>query len=99
VTLRIRIEGPYGVFEVEDTGPGIPEDEKLRVFEPFHRVMGSNVTGSGLGLTIAREAAQRLGGEVSLQDRVVGRGLIFRYCQHLKRDFPPVTGRDNRDAL
>ena len=99
VTLRIRAEGADCVFEVEDAGPGIPEDEKTRVFDPFHRVVGSNAAGSGLGLTIAREAAQRLGGVVSLQDRAVGRGLIFCYRQRLRRDFPPVTGRDNRDAL
>ena len=99
VTLRIRAEGADCVFEVEDAGPGIPEDEKIRVFDPFHRVVGSNAAGSGLGLTIAREAAQRLGGAVSLQDRAAGRGLIFCYRQRPRRDFPPVTGRDNRDAL
>ena len=84
VTLRIRAEGADCVFEVEDAGPGIPEDEKTRVFDPFHRVVGSNAAGSGLGLTIAREAAQRLGGAVSLQDRAAGKGLIFCYRQRLR---------------
>lgn len=60
--LRVRII---------DHGPGIAEDKREAVFEPFYRLEGSrnrNSGGVGLGMTIAREAAQRLGGELTLEE-------------------------------
>ena len=53
-------------LRVEDTGPGIPEAERERVFDPFYRVPGGGAGGSGLGLSIVRVIAQRIGGQVSL---------------------------------
>lgn len=81
VTLRLYSEAGEAVIEVVDSGPGIPAAERERVFEPFHRVEGVGGEGSGLGLTIARDAAARLGGTVSLHERSGGNGLIFRYRQ------------------
>lgn len=83
VTLRLHSEGADAVIEVVDSGPGIPTAERGRVFEPFHRIEGVGGEGSGLGLTIARDAAARLGGAVSLHDRAEGNGLVFRYRQPL----------------
>ncbi len=51
---------------VEDSGPGIPEAERERVFDPFYRVLGSEEIGSGLGLSIVRAIAARVGAKVSL---------------------------------
>ncbi len=51
---------------VEDTGPGIPEAERQRVFDPFYRVLGSGAGGSGLGLSIVSMIAQRIGGRINL---------------------------------
>jgi two-component system sensor histidine kinase TctE len=59
VTLRIRQEGAAAFIEVEDTGPGIPENERQRVFDRFYRILGTNVDGSGLGLAIVREIVER----------------------------------------
>jgi two-component system sensor histidine kinase TctE len=42
---------------IEDDGPGIPPDERDKVFERFYRVLGSGVEGSGLGLSIVKEIA------------------------------------------
>lgn len=67
------------VFQVEDTGPGIPTGEEERLFEPFYRVMGNDQTGSGLGLAIVRRIADRLGGTTTLENREHGRGAVFRY--------------------
>ena len=56
---------------VIDHGPGIAADKREAVFEPFYRLEGSrnrNSGGVGLGMTIAREAAQRLGGELNLEE-------------------------------
>jgi signal transduction histidine kinase len=81
VSLRIRSEGNDGVIEVIDDGPGIPPEQRERVFDSFYRMPGSNGVGSGIGLAIARESAQRLGGSVSLHGRPEGTGLVFRYRQ------------------
>lgn len=65
VTARTRVAGAL-VFEVEDSGPGIPEAERELVFERFYRVLGSGEDGSGLGLPIVREIAELHGAMVSL---------------------------------
>ena len=58
---------------VADTGPGIGEEERDRIFRPFWSRDGS---GTGLGLAIARELALALGGEIELQTEP-GRGSRF----------------------
>jgi two-component system sensor histidine kinase TctE len=58
VTVRCGTRGREVYLEVEDNGPGIPEDERERVFERFYRLPGSVGEGSGLGLAIVREIAQ-----------------------------------------
>lgn len=60
---------PIGArIEITDNGPGIPEEERGRVFDRFYRGTGAAETGSGLGLAIAKEIAQRHAGGVSLED-------------------------------
>ena len=51
---------------IQDNGPGIPEGEHARVFDPFYRVLGNNEVGSGLGLSIVQAVATRVGAKVSL---------------------------------
>lgn len=82
VDLRLLATDGAFVIEVQDSGPGIPPDDLERVFEPFVRLPGSAGEGSGLGLSIVRQIAQRLGGEVTLQN-APGGGLILRYRQPL----------------
>ena len=60
---------------VEDEGPGIPEDELERVFEPFVRLEASrsrDTGGSGLGLAIARGIVRGHGGDIRLENRAEG---------------------------
>jgi signal transduction histidine kinase len=69
----ITLEDSRGhlVIRVIDHGPGIAADKREAVFEPFFRLEGSrnrNSGGVGLGMTIAREAAERLGGRLSLEE-------------------------------
>jgi two-component system sensor histidine kinase TctE len=67
VTVRVRTaEGKFAILEVEDTGPGIPTTERSHVFERFYRILGSNVEGSGLGLSIVREIAQQHDADVDI---------------------------------
>jgi signal transduction histidine kinase len=68
------------VIEVRDEGPGIPEAQIEQVFEPFFRLESSRnkaTGGVGLGLSIAREAVRRHGGELTLRNAESG-GLIAR---------------------
>ena len=50
--------GPQPILAVQDDGPGIPEDERVRIFERFYRVPGSSGDGCGLGLAIVEEIAR-----------------------------------------
>jgi len=70
VTVRLMPD-PYGqvfVLQVEDTGPGIPEDEREKVFQPFYRTLGTEVDGSGLGLAIVKEIADKHGASLAIAD-------------------------------
>ena len=73
--------GPYGVeVLVQDKGPGLPEGELQKVFEPFYRVEHSrnrDTGGAGLGLAIVRQIARSHGGDVQLSNRAEG-GLQAR---------------------
>ncbi|MDP2818568.1 MAG: ATP-binding protein [Polaromonas sp.] len=65
---------------IADTGPGIPEEERERVFDPFYRVLGNSETGSGLGLSIVKAIASRIGAIVhmSYSDEKKKTGLRVR---------------------
>jgi two-component system, OmpR family, sensor kinase len=67
IDLHIRSFMGKTILQIEDTGPGIPEVERERVFEPFYRILGSDEVGSGLGLSIVKAIADRLGAEVTLK--------------------------------
>lgn len=87
VTLRLLSDEDSAVIEVIDNGPGIQVSERDRVFDAFYRMPGAAGEGNGLGLAIAREAAMRLGGKVSLHARQEGTGLVFRYRQRRETSF------------
>ena len=75
VELQIEDSADALTLYVRDRGPGIPERELERVFEPFYRVEASrnpSTGGSGLGLSIARNLAQSMGGDVTLRNREGG---------------------------
>jgi two-component system sensor histidine kinase TctE len=66
VTVRVRRDGGAVTLEVEDTGPGIPPEERAQVFERFYRILGSRQDGSGLGLAIVREIAVQHGASIGV---------------------------------
>ena len=67
VDLSVRGTPSHVLLRVIDNGPGIAPDERERVFDPFYRTLGSNEVGSGLGLSIVKAIAERLGAEVRLE--------------------------------
>ena len=65
VILRLKVFNNAVGFEVEDTGIGVPEDESEHIFEEFVQ-LDEYYNGTGIGLTVARSLARRLGGDVVL---------------------------------
>jgi signal transduction histidine kinase len=73
--VRVEDDAAQLRIIVADNGPGIPETELERVFEPFYRVEGSRsraTGGVGLGLSVARDIARAHGGELTLRNRAGG---------------------------
>lgn len=75
VRVSLYVEEDSVVFQVDDAGPGIPEDQIERLQKPFQRLEGSRnqeTGGVGLGLAVAHAAATRHGGRLLLQNRDTG---------------------------
>jgi two-component system sensor histidine kinase TctE len=75
ITVRVRASPP--MLDVNDDGPSIPPEERERVFERFHRLLGTSRDGSGLGLAIAREIAHLHGADIGLREDTDGVGNTF----------------------
>jgi two-component system sensor histidine kinase/response regulator len=93
ITLRIAFREGMGTipeaklasparleFEVEDTGIGIPLEDRQRIFAPFVQLDPGRTSreGTGLGLTLSRMFVELLGGEITIRSQV-GRGSIFAF--------------------
>ncbi len=76
VTVRLLASPEQIRIEVEDTGCGVPEGDRERVFERFYRVLGVEADGSGLGLPIVREIAELHRGRVWLDVAPGGQGSL-----------------------
>jgi len=91
VVVRTLSKDPdAAIVEVQDDGPGIPDDLRGRVFEVFYSTRGG---GSGLGLPIARQIVERHGGRLELESEI-GRGTLFRI--RLTRNPPRVEDPEPR---
>ncbi|HET9669972.1 MAG TPA: sensor histidine kinase N-terminal domain-containing protein [Casimicrobiaceae bacterium] len=75
VTVHVAADPPR--LSVSDDGPLIPVDERDRIFERFHRLLGSHAGGSGLGLAIVQEIAKLHGASISLGEDSDGLGNRF----------------------
>lgn len=85
VVFRLKYGREMALFEIEDTGPGMPPDELERVFEPFARGSAAGHSGgggTGLGLTIAKMLTELMGGELTVESHP-GRGTTFRVRLYL----------------
>jgi signal transduction histidine kinase len=79
VAVRVRAEGSFAAVEVSDTGIGIPEAELPHIFDRFRQAGDSRtrqLSGVGIGLSLAKELAEKQGGSLSAGSRV-GQGSIF----------------------
>ena len=79
VSASLRMEGNAVQLDVCDRGPGVPEDQRERIFAPFYRLPGASEAagGVGLGLSLVRQIAQHHGGDVACLANPEG-GCCFR---------------------
>ncbi|MDE2029109.1 MAG: hypothetical protein KGI97_00935 [Alphaproteobacteria bacterium] len=77
VTARLYRENGRIVFEARDTGPGIPETEREKIFRRFYRMPGMVSTGSGLGLSIVKSIADLHRAKISIADNPQGSGAVI----------------------
>jgi len=80
ITLRAKEREGSLVVEVQDNGPGIPEEDQKRLFQPYNRQLGDreHLSGLGLGLALCKYLVELQDGEIWLNSRV-GKGSIFGF--------------------
>ena len=79
VSLRLSQRGEAAQIEIADTGMGISDDDRARLFERFFRTSAATeeaIQGTGLGLSIAAAIAEGHGGTIEVESEV-GRGTTF----------------------
>jgi two-component system OmpR family sensor kinase len=75
VDIAVFRDGAQAALEVSDSGPGIPPEERTRVFDRFYRRAGEVSDGSGLGLAIVKQIVEHHGGTIALEDAGGAGGL------------------------
>ncbi len=81
VRVVLKSDGKHAIFDVEDTGLGIPEDQQGRLFQPFFRASNakqSQIEGTGLGLHLVKNIIERHGGRMRFKS-VLGQGSRFGF--------------------
>jgi signal transduction histidine kinase len=81
IDVRLRVEGQHVLFEVEDTGYGIPADKQERLFQPFYRAKTdatAHIEGTGLGLYLVKKIVEQHGGTMRFRSEP-GVGSLFGF--------------------
>jgi signal transduction histidine kinase len=80
IVVTARARDGHALVEVKDAGPGLSEDDKRRMFGRFQRLSATPTAGepaTGLGLSIAKQLAELMGGDVSAASAGPGQGACF----------------------
>lgn len=77
VDVMLNKDGSGLILSVKDTGPGIPVEEREKIFERFYRIAGTEVQGSGLGLAIVMQIVERHGAVIDISAGENGKGAVF----------------------
>ncbi len=96
VEVRLVPQGREVVFEVRDSGPGIPIDEQPRIFERFHRgghYLTREQGGAGLGLYLAKRLVEAMGGRIWVSSRL-GHGSVFSFALPAEPSLHVVSPRE-----
>jgi len=89
ITVRLARDAAVLSVEVADTGPGIPDDRRARVFEPFFT---TRQAGTGLGLVVSRSIVEEHGGTLDAVPPPGGRGAVFRMTLPLPPEAETADG-------
>jgi CheY-like chemotaxis protein len=91
VTVGVDIADRQVVVTVADTGVGIPDADKERIFDRFFQSASGNrmSMGGGIGLHIVREYVRLQGGDITVSDQPEGTGSVFRFTIPLKKNGDP----------
>ena len=89
VAVKLNADG-RGQLSISDDGPAIPIEERSRIFERFHRLLGTHTDGSGLGLAIVSEIATLHGASITLEEDVDGVGNTFSVFFPVRGSTPPA---------
>lgn len=92
--LRILREGECIIWQLEDSGPGIPEDQRERIFKRFQRGKSGADHGTGLGLAIVQEVVRLHGGTISLEESPLG-GCLFKLSFPVLQNPEPGESRES----
>ncbi|WP_375515417.1 ATP-binding protein [uncultured Nostoc sp.] len=77
VKFSVSTANDQAIFQIQDSGIGIPVNDIKHIFEPFHRASNaSNISGMGLGMSIVKQAVDLHGGEIFV-DSAIGAGTTF----------------------
>ena len=85
IVITDKLENSVLVIMVQDSGPGVSDDLRQRIWEPFFT---TRQRGTGLGLAIVRKRMQEAGGTARLAARVNGEGATFELRVPLKETLP-----------
>jgi two-component system aerobic respiration control sensor histidine kinase ArcB len=93
ITLKANKNERAVIVEIEDTGPGIPEEEQKRLFQPYHRQIGDRerLSGLGLGLALCKYLVELQNGKIWVQSEA-GKGSTFGFS------IPIATASQQREA-
>lgn len=98
ITIACRLEKRMACFSVHDQGIGIPEAQRTKVFQPFVRLMQSDVKGSGIGLAVVKRIVELYGGRVWIEG-AEGEGCTVQFtipCLAEDNAAGLLAGRDSR---
>jgi hypothetical protein len=96
----VRVRENDWEIDVRDQGPGVSEQDKARIFKPFyqgHAPQHSQINGTGLGLSVARDCIEAQGGSLQLVDDALT-GACFRIILPIKvQDRASIANKENKD--
>jgi two-component system, OmpR family, sensor kinase len=93
INISVFANDGRGVLRIDDTGPGLAEEDLARIFEPFYRGQSAIGEGTGLGLSIVRRIVGRFAGSISVENIVAPNrtGLCFVVGIHLAEHATQTT--------
>ncbi len=100
ISIHARAERDQLVLDVIDSGPGVPPEERSRIFDAFYQgktPQGGHVKGTGIGLSVVTEFVSAHGGAIEILDRPAG-GAHFRVRLPMRQALLPVGSRSHATA-